>query len=219
MRSWERSQRAVPWVPLPFPPHCSLVPVVPTGSFGAGDRKEQEEKERKCRREAETGTPHLGLRARGQSLGGYQKLVGGMCVWQLRTMLEVCFLQTKIPGATLPEPLGSEQITRDHPGLALSFSRVEKGGAQTPGGGGARTLAQSACSGQTFLTLLRMTRSRDQAGPAVYCHRVSEIRRTDIWLKGLPEPTEKLHDWLAPTLHPSPYDSQGPFSKVEFGPW
>ena len=45
MRSWERSQRAVPWVPLLFPPHCSLVPVVPTGSSGAGDRKEQEEKE------------------------------------------------------------------------------------------------------------------------------------------------------------------------------
>lgn len=64
-----------------------------------------------------------------------------------------------------------------------------------------------------------MTRSRDQAGPAVYCHRVSETRHTDIWLSGLPEPTEKLHDWLAPTLHPSPYDSQGPLSKVEFGPW
>lgn len=29
-----------------------------------------------------------------------------MCVW---TMLEVCFLQTQIPGATLPEPPGSEQ--------------------------------------------------------------------------------------------------------------
>lgn len=88
-------------------------------------------------------------------------------------------------------PQALSRSLRDHPGLALSLSRVERGGAQTPGGGGARTLAQSAHGGQTFLTLLRLTRSRDQAGPAVYCHRVSEARHADIWLRGLPEPTEK----------------------------
>lgn len=80
MRSWERSQRALPWVPLPFPPHCSLVPVVSTGSSGAGDQKEQEEKWRKCRREAETGTPAWGSELEARAWEGIKGLGGHVCL-------------------------------------------------------------------------------------------------------------------------------------------
>lgn len=67
------------WVPLLFPPHCSLVPVVPTSSSGAGDRKEQEEKESAGERQR-LELPTWGSELEARAWEGIKSL-GGACVF------------------------------------------------------------------------------------------------------------------------------------------
>lgn len=81
MRSWERSQRAVPWFPLPFPPHCSLVPVVPTGSSG-GWRPERtvREVEKGAGERQRLELPAWGSELEARAWEGIKGLGGHVCL-------------------------------------------------------------------------------------------------------------------------------------------
>lgn len=89
VRSKDRSQRALSWVPSLFRPTMSF----PAGSSWAGGQREQERMWRKSGREkARVLCVSMKLRAGGQTEpGGASKAWGTMCVWQLGITLEGLF--------------------------------------------------------------------------------------------------------------------------------
>lgn len=148
-RGKERSQRALSWVPLALPTRHAVSSRRLLG--WRTERRREDVENRQRGKKAKIHPLSMKLRAGGQSQGEHQRL-GAMCAWQLGITLEKAYF---LPTRSSPKLPTLSTHCSNHPRPdTWSLEGQERRGAQTPGGGGARTLAQSTHGGQTFPTLL-----------------------------------------------------------------